>query len=167
MTAFYPIFSAYESPDLASALGDMVLAWAGAEEKQVFLFSQILNITANRAERLYQEYSNFRSRTHALETLIELHPNFASTKPLVSKLSALSMTRNLYVHGMFLQSRDSSEIRLCNLGASESSHKRIRPTKPHDIIQHANAVRVAAWDLTSATQQIAGYEEWEAMAFCD
>lgn len=165
--AWFPVFSGSDAPDLASALGDMMLAWGKAEEEQVLLFAAILQISGDKASRLYQKLPNFRSRTQALLTLIDLHPEYAVTKADVLKLSKLSKTRNGYVHGLFIKDQASSAIRLCDLDEPYTSKARMRTTKANDVRTHADAVRQAASALSASKHGLQCYRDWKAALFLE
>lgn len=162
MPGFYsPIRSSAKAPTLATALGDMMLAWTEAEHAQSLAFAVMLNTSLYKATRLYQKLPNFRSRTQALFALIELHPEFDSIRPSVSGLSSLSKTRNDWVHGNFIQSWETpDDIRAINLDENLESPKRSKPIKAADIHNHAEAVRVRATALETTIREAPAFAVW-------
>lgn len=157
-TVYSPILKGSDAPELTAALGDMMFAWQHAEQVQIDCFSNILVAEYYKASRLYQKLPNFRSRTQALLTLIELHPGFEDLRPHILKLSKLSKTRNGWVHGIMIKEWSSSEIRAIDLDEPLESPKRSKPLKAADVHNHANAVRGAADQLSKALCQLPAYK---------
>lgn len=160
MSIYRPIWSAADNADLANAIGDVILAWTAAEYDLVAMMAAILNVPFAQASQAYHQISNFRSRTHSIYALIACAEGFEGFKPFVAKYSRLSKTRNGIVHGGFIQSLTSPEIRRIRLNEpSESEHRSI-VTKPDDIRQHALAVRAVSIALRKAENSIPKYKAW-------
>jgi hypothetical protein len=157
---YSPIKQASTAPELATALGDMMLAWTAAELAQVDAFAVLLNTSHHKASRLYQKLPNFRSRTQALLVLIELHPDFDRIKPVVLKISSLSKTRNDWVHGSFIRSWTGDDVRAVNNDEPSESPKRSKPIKAADIYNHANAVRGRALELDTELREVPAFQVW-------
>jgi hypothetical protein len=152
------LHNAINAPELAQALGDMILAWSYAERHMSTCFAVMLNSSLYKASRLYQKLPNYRSRTQALCMLIELHPEFEPIKGDVLKLSSLSKTRNDWVHGGFIKGH--GEIRAINLDEGLGSDKRSKPIKAADITNHAKAVRERSEALNAVLKSLPEYRVW-------
>ncbi|WP_432200966.1 hypothetical protein ACRAQ7_01540 [Erythrobacter sp. W53] len=150
--------NAQASPKLAAALGDMLLAWTAAEQAQIEAMAAMLNVAHNNCMRIYQKLPNFRSRTQMLKLLIEQNPEFEPILTEVEAISKLSKTRNRYVHGGFIESKD--EIRSVDYEKSSGHERRSVSTKPSDITNHANAVRTRAENLTGVLKSLGAYQRW-------
>ena len=160
MTIYHPIWSAEDNADLANAIGDVILAWTAAEFDLVAMMAAMLNVPFAQASQAYHQISNFRGRTHSIYALIACSKGFEGFKPFVAKYSRLSKTRNGIVHGGFIQSKASPEIRRIRLNEPSDSHHRSIVTKPNDIRQHANAVRAVAILFREAGNAIPAYKAW-------
>jgi hypothetical protein len=159
--SFFSVHSAEKVQGLATALGDMLLAWTEAEDAQIHAMAAMLSIHINDALRVYQKLPNFRSRTQMLYLLIELHPPYEAISAEVGGLSKLSKTRNRYVHGGFIQSiSEPTDIRSIDYSERSGSPNRSKPTKPADITNHANAVRKRAKALMRILEALPVYKAW-------
>lgn len=169
MAEFYALHDADKAPELAQALGEMLLAWNRAEEIQAQAMAAMLCIDLNDAIVLYQKYPNFRSRTQVIYSLIGLRPEFEGIRTAVEKLSGLSKTRNRYVHCTFLQDADDPKsLFSIDYGELEGSPNRTKPTKAADIGNHTRAVTRRAAELLAALKKIPHYQVWSkdaALAF--
>ncbi|MBE5073672.1 hypothetical protein IM511_05075 [Erythrobacteraceae bacterium E2-1 Yellow Sea] len=161
MAGYYGLFLGEDAPELARALGDMILAWTNAEERQAFAFAAMLDLNPDTAIVLYQKFSNFRSRTQSLYSLIDLHPDYEPCRKPIEKISGLSMTRNRYVHCTYLQDEDNpQDIRSVDYSQIENTPKRSLPVKAADIKNHAKAVLIKADELKDALWGIPQYKVW-------
>ena len=106
MSVYHPIFSQSDNADLASAIGDVILAWNAVEYDQVAMMAAMLGIPFDRASQLYHQIPNFRGRTQVLLALVGCTEGFEELKPFIAKYSKLSKTRNEIVHGAFIQQFD-------------------------------------------------------------
>jgi hypothetical protein len=162
MSVGFPIWSAGENEALARAIGDVVLAWSMAEYAQVGMMAAILGVTHKRASVLYYQFSNFRSRTKALQALIEDSPEFEPLRPFVAKFSKLSKTRNEIVHGMYVQEIGSPKIYRARMDEPSNSPRRSNVTKPNDIMQHAEAVRAECRRFITEGRKVPAFAAWLA-----
>ena len=160
MNVYNPIWQAADCPELASAIGDVILAWTEVEYDQVAMMAAMLNIPFNRASQLYHQIPNFRGRTKALYALISATDGFEGLKPFIARFSRLSATRNEVVHGAFIREIGGSEIRRVRLDEPSQSEKRSVVTKPHDIAQHAASVRVVCMEFREIGKSIPAYKSW-------
>ena len=115
MSVYRPIWSANDDAELATAIGDVILAWNIAEYDQVAMMAAMLNIPFDRASQLYHRIPNFRGRTQALYALMGCTDGFSELSPFIAKYSKLSKTRNAIVHGAFIRSYSGTEIRRVRL----------------------------------------------------
>jgi hypothetical protein len=160
MSVGSPIWSARDDEALAAAIGDVILAWGMAEWAQVGMMAAILGIEHNRASTLYYQFSNFRSRTNALNALIVDAPAFEPLSPFVAKFSKLSKTRNEIVHGLYIQEAGTPKIYRARMDVPRESGRRSVATKPNDIRQHAEKVREEAQRFIAEGQKIPAYAAW-------
>ena len=160
MSVYHPIWSAADDQELATAIGDVILAWNMAEYDQVAMMAAMLNIPFNRASQLYHRIPNFRGRTQALYALVGCTEGFDELCPFIAKYSKLSKTRNAIVHGAFIRSWDGTDTRRVRLDEPSDSQHRSAPTKANDIRQHAEAVRAVAIAFREAGNAIPAYKAW-------
>ena len=160
MSVYHPIFSQSDNADLASAIGDVILAWNAVEYDQVAMMAAMLGIPFDRASQLYHQIPNFRGRTQVLLALVGCTEGFEELKPFIAKYSKLSKTRNEIVHGAFIQQWGGNEIRRIKLNEPIGSERRSVQTKSSDIHQHANAVRAVFAEFREAGNAIPAYKAW-------
>ena len=154
------IWSASDDKELATAIGDVILAWTQAEYDLVAMLAAMLDIPFNRASQLYHKIPNFRGRTQALYALMACTDGFEQFRPFIAKLSKLSKTRNEIVHGAFIRAYEGKEIRRIRLDEPSQSDNRSVPTKAHDIFQHADTVRATCIAFKEAGNAIPAYKAW-------
>ena len=157
---YRPIWSASDNQDLATAIGDVILAWTQAEYDLVAMLAAMLDIPMNRASQLYHKIPNFRGRVQVLYTLMACTDVFEQFRPFISKLSSLSKTRNAIVHGAFIRAVEGLEIRRVRLDEPSESDNRSAVTKAHDIRQHADTVRATCLAFNEAGSSIPAYKAW-------
>ena len=135
-------------PDIATAFGEMVLAWANAENVMLFTFSHAAQIDANLALLTYYRIPTFEARTKVIVSLLSEPKCQLANRTVVlaaaEKLAKLAQARNAWIHGNFWTDGKtvvSFDYRL-------QSHKpRTRPIKSNDINLHVDAVRQRTKDL--------------------
>jgi hypothetical protein len=129
-------------PDLASALGNMLIAWAKAETALVASLAYVAGIHFNLASVAYYRIPTFESRVKVILAMIEEWDADDQTRvsltKAIKKLSSLSATRNGWVHGIWCQDETTGATVTANLRAQDNS--RITPTKSHDVNDHVRAV---------------------------
>lgn len=160
MLLYAPVWNALNAPEIATALGDMILAWSRAEHEQIVAFSIILTVPEHAGSRLYQKLPNFRSRTQALLTLVECYPEFDALKRHILKLSKLSKTRNGIVHGKIISGNGRKDVRLIDQNEPLDSPSRSRPIKAADISNHADAVRRCCDEMHGTIRGMGPYKDW-------
>jgi hypothetical protein len=161
MTGFTGLYSRATAECLATALGDMILAWTQAEEEQTRAMAAMLDIDINDALRFYQNFPNFRSRTQMLYTLLDIYPAYETIRKEVAGLGKPSKTRNRYIHGGYIQSPlDHSQIVSINYAEPDEGDSRAKPVKAEDVTGHAEAVRLRANNLRAALNIVPAYKKW-------
>ena len=140
-------------PELATALGNMVVAWAHAESTLLLTLARVTGASAHMAQAGYYRIPTFESRTKfILGLMAEWHPppaDFSREKIIkaVEKLSKLASARNGWVHGDWCVAADKSHTVIFDHRAdSESPHRR-RPVKAADVRNHNEAVLKRAEEL--------------------
>jgi hypothetical protein len=138
-------------PELAKALGNVMVAWAFAETALVMALSRLTGVTVIRATRSYYRIPTFESRVKFIRALLEgwSHPAFdnASIDDAISRISSLSATRNKWVHGVWVKRKDSTATAIFNYRAPDDHHDRVKPVKAHDVNLHCETVRKHAREL--------------------
>ncbi len=152
MTQFHDIDTLKDYPEVAAALGDMVVAWANAETSMVFALAAIMGCTANMSMMGYYRIPTLEARVKFLLGLIEEWQTDKFNKEEIARtiksISGISGTRNNWVHGIWSENRATKEIVVFNLRAREGNG-RMKPVKAHDINDHAKTLRGHAEKLKS------------------
>lgn len=160
MSIYRPIQSAEDHPSLATAIGDVILAWTEAESIQVAMLAAMLNVPHHKGSQLYHQIPNFRARTKTLYAMATVTEGFDELTPFIARFSRLSKTRNEIVHGAFIQEWGGTELRRVRLDEPIGSKNRSIITKPNDIKQHADAVRGVVREFQEAGNLIPAYKAW-------
>ncbi len=141
--AFNDISNLDQHPDVAQALGDMIVAWSYAETAIQFAMASICDIPVNQAMMGYYRIPTFESRVKFLQAMI---PEWKTTKhdktaiaTTIDAIAGLSGTRNNWVHSVWSTSQETGEPVVINLRAHEAKG-RVKPVKAHDIRHHADTV---------------------------
>src|SRR5437868_11802363 len=133
-------------PELATALGNMVVAWAHAETSLLFTLARVTGASVHMAQAGYYRIPTFESRTKFILALMqEWHPlaaefNRGTIIKAVEKLSKLASARNGWVHGDWCVAADKSETVIFDHRADSQSAHRRRPVKAADVRNHNEAV---------------------------
>lgn len=152
MVEYRSIRGLAHDPQLAAALGDMIVAWAYAEAVLINALTRVLGSNLNTIQAAYYRIPTFESRTKFINALIDRwKPEGEFDKPAIAravgKLTKLSSTRNHWVHGDWCGAVDGSEIVIFDHRAEPTSSQRRKPVKAADVENHANAVRERAKSL--------------------
>jgi hypothetical protein len=139
-------------PELAAALGDMIVVWAYAETILINTTTRVLGSNLNKIQAGYYRIPTFEARVKYLNALIEHwkpEPRFDKNKiaKAVERLSKLAITRNEWVHGDWCAAEDGSHVVVFNHRVPGSSPRRTKPVKAHDVEHHVNTVRTRAREL--------------------
>lgn len=135
-------------PQLAQALGNMVVAWARAETALIKILSLVTNLHYNEAAAAYYAMPTFESRTRALLSISEeIHSN----RPIngyddivrdTLSLRDLSSTRNEWVHAVWVSEHGSRLVKTFNM--KEGKHKRrAKQITANAVNQHIKQVKRA------------------------
>lgn len=146
-------------PDLATALGNMVVAWARAETAIVMAYAVATKMHYNLAVSAYYNIPTFESRTKALLAVIDDRPDpFPERTELRAALEALvklAKTRNTWVHGLWVSDKRTSVTHIFNMKQPSASRRAAQVTA-NAVRQHVKAVRQYTEDLMAfAPTQIA------------
>jgi hypothetical protein len=148
---YVTLASLMHDPQLAAALGDMVIAWAAAETILITTLTQILGSNLNLIQVGYYRIPTFESRVKFINALIDKWEpkdfNKPAIKRAVTKLSKLASARNHWIHGNWCASEDFSEIVVFDYRSASDSPNRRKPVKAADVENHTNAVRLRAYEL--------------------
>jgi hypothetical protein len=140
-------------PDLARALGDMVIAWAYAETILIGVLACIMNSGLNIIQAGYYRIPTFEARIKFIRSLI---PDWNTTKfdkaaidNEVEKLSSISSKRNHWIHGDWCRERTSGTVVIFDHRSELTSPNRRKPVKAIDVKNHADTVRKRADALST------------------
>lgn len=107
---FDEIWDLDHDPDLAEALGNLLIVWSAAESRLTWVVSVACEMEINRATDMYHRIPTFDSRTKVIQALLA---NWETKKykpaeiaKVVTRLSRLSKTRNEWVHGSWMKQED-------------------------------------------------------------
>lgn len=134
-----------EYPDLAKSLGNMVIAWAYAENVLIEAMARISNMSLHMSQYSYYRIPTFESRVKFIHSLLEeWNPNNFD-KDLIGKaitsLSKLSSSRNQWVHGDWCEIVEpKKEAVIFNHRLPPGSPDRRKPVKAADVDNHCEAV---------------------------
>ena len=129
-------------PDLAEALGNLLIVWAAAESRLVWVLSLVFQMDVNRAVEAYHRIPTFDSRTKVIRSLLatwktkKYKPN--EIAKVVAALSRLSKTRNAWVHGTWVKAEDGSSTAIINF--RDKPMERGKTIKVADVDNHLEAV---------------------------
>ena len=148
MAGFHALTDLSHDPKLAEALGNMVIAWAYAEESLIGALSRISGMSLNKAQAGFYRIPTFESRIKFIRALITewntKEFNTAAIDTAIDKLSHLSSARNHWEHGCWLATDDYSELYVFDMRADAESDARRKPVKAADVRNHNQAVLLRA-----------------------
>lgn len=146
-SGFFSASNYLQMEDIATALGDMMIAWSRAEVALTNALAVMIGMEEYEASRIYVQLPNFHSSIKLLNALIDVNPKFDPLTRPISKLNRLAGTRNSFVHGFYIYS-ETGKVRVVDRRVPEEEEGRSKPVSAHDIHQHAHNVRVATKLLT-------------------
>ena len=114
MAGFHALTDLSHDPKLAEALGNMVIAWAYAEESLIGALSRISGMSLNKAQAGFYRIPTFESRIKFIRALITLATD------------------------------DYSELYVFDMRADAESDARRKPVKAADVRNHNQAVLLRA-----------------------
>jgi hypothetical protein len=150
--AYFNIDNLDHDPRLATALGNMLVAWAYAEYTLVNTLAAIMAIDPNMAWVTYYRVPTFEARVKVIRAAITeweppAHLDKAAIDTAVEKLAKLSMTRNGWVHGDWCADGKFTETVIFDARRGPDDPARRKDMKAADVINHCEAVRRRAHDL--------------------
>lgn len=142
MPSFLPVKTLEQHPELAKALGEMVVAWANAESALLWALSHAAQIDANLTLTAYYRIPTFEARTKVLRAILQdddcRMQDRDKIDAAVEKLAKLAKARNDWTHGAYFT--DGSQIVCFDYRVAPSHPRRRKPVKAHDIANHVQAV---------------------------
>ncbi|HWK86031.1 MAG TPA: hypothetical protein VNQ34_00830 [Xanthobacteraceae bacterium] len=133
--------------ELATALGDMVIAWARAETALISAFSHIAKINLNMACAAYYRIPTFEARTKFIRAMFDDWDGDSQGYKKdalfeeISKLNGLARARNDWVHGNWCANDDKTETVIFDYRRKPGEPGRRKPVKAADVRNHIMAVR--------------------------
>lgn len=149
-TLFDDIDNLDSNPDIAAALGNMVVSWAFAESALSHTLSVVTGLEINRAMLAYYRIPTYESRTKFILNLAESWGAESFDKDAIAKcingLSRLSKSRNKWIHGTWGKGQTTKLIVTFHLREQEPANIR-QQVKAVDISNHNRAVRAKSHEL--------------------
>ncbi len=142
----YDLDNLDHDPELAVAIGNMIIAWSRAETSLVNVFSLVTGTDFNLATIAYYRIPSFEARCKVVLAVLEawqLRPPARRDALVkhVQKLRSLAKTRNDWVHGLWCLDGASQKTVVFDFRQSEETTDRRRIVKAHDVLDHVRAVR--------------------------
>lgn len=145
MTSYRDLKTLKHDPDLAQALGNMVIAWAYAETILCKTLARVSDMNINMATMGFYRIPTFEARRKFIQALLlewKKHDEYdkAAIEKEVDAISDLSGTRNDWIHGVWcFNINKMAETVIFDFRRSE--HKgRLKPVKAGDVQNHADVV---------------------------
>ena len=138
-------------PDLAAALGNMIIAWAYAEEALIGATARILSSGLNLVQAGYYAMPTVDARINFTRELItewDCPRDFDkdAIDSEIEKLGKLTSARNHWIYGLWCATEDRSETVIFDHRRQDPA-KRREPIKASDVENHTMAVLARADDL--------------------
>jgi len=134
--------------DLSAELGNMVVAWAFAENMLIHVMSRVSSLGLNMSQNGYYRIPTINSRMQFIIALIDdwetkVYDKLAILQE-IEGLGKLSTTRNHWVHGNWCVGGTSKEVVTFDHRAKIGSSSRRKPVKAADVKNHNEAVLTRA-----------------------
>ncbi len=141
---YYDLPDLSHDPKLATALGNMVVAWANAESVLCGTMSRVSGININMALMSFYRIPTFEARRKFIQAMmLEWHPkdwNKVGIEKEIDGLSDLSLTRNDWVHGVWCSNKEKTETIIFDYRRAEGKGRK-KVVKDADVSNHVEAVR--------------------------
>jgi hypothetical protein len=136
---------------LAAALGDMIVAWADAERVLHDIMHRMTKMSYPMIADIFARVPTFESRVKIVQTVIDrwAFPDRDRDKvaAAIRKLSALSKTRNRWVHGSWVATIDRSLTVVFDNRERRGTSGHRRTVKAHDVALHVATVNERTLDV--------------------
>ena len=132
-------------PDLAKALGNLVIAWAYAESTLCCALARVSGMNINMAMMGFYRVPTFEARRKFIQALLlEWKQPGKFDKDAIAKevdaISDLSRTRNDWIHGVWCFNEDKpAESVIFDFRRAEDKGRR-KDVKTHNVQNHVDAV---------------------------
>lgn len=146
---FYDIDRLDGHPEVAAALGNMVIAWANAETAILFAMAEICNLPTNMAHFGYFRIPTFEARVKFMQAMIpewDTKLDKEAISAAIENISKLAATRNGWIHGIWSEEKGPRHLVVFNFRAAENKG-RSKPVKAHDILHHTETLRTRTAEL--------------------
>jgi hypothetical protein len=141
---YFRIESLESNPELAKALGNMVIAWSYAEQALMNVMGRITELPMNTVLNAYYRIPTVNSRMQFLLALLQKweKPGFdpSAISNEIEGLGKLAATRNHWIHNEWCQGRSSKEIVQFDQRAKIGSLQRTKVIRASDVSNHNSAV---------------------------
>jgi len=138
------------APEIARALGEIIIAWSYSEFVTLALFQSLTDRNYGECATIFGSIPTFDGRVKLIKNVAKSNETKDKHKEIFDALEGLrglSGTRNSYVHQSWTASADGTETVTFNYLEPKSSPGRRREIKAHDLLNHAEAVRRKATNL--------------------
>lgn len=143
-TTFHRIEKLDKEPELAAALGNMVIAWSFAEQALMNAMARVTGLPLNIVLNGYYRIPTINSRTQFLIGLLEHWKmegfDAAAISAHVLGLAKLSATRNHWIHNEWCRGKHRQKIVQFDQRAKIGSPARRKEVKVADVLNHNKAV---------------------------
>jgi hypothetical protein len=137
--------------ELAASIGDMIIAWAQAEQALSDIMHRITGMSYAMVLDVMTRITTFESKIKTVALLItrwcEASDDSKAVLEAVQKLSKLSATRNAIVHASYAVTFDKKLTVAFDFREPEASAHRRRVIKAHDVKAHVSLVQDRTWKL--------------------
>lgn len=148
---YYTLKDLDHAPEIAAALGNMIVAWAHADQMLIFALARISGMTIHMAQDGYHRLPTFEARVKFLKAIADEWQPEDFDKPAIlqgiDKLAKLARSRNHWVHGDWCAPDDRSSTVVFDMRAKDGTPDRRKTVKAHDIDHHRQRVIERADEL--------------------
>jgi hypothetical protein len=153
-TSYNDIDNLDHDAEIATALGNMVVAWAKAETILCYTFARVFEIHPNRAFDGFYRIPTFEAR---VKVILGMVPDWQTTqydkhsiRKLIEKISAQSEARNTWIHGVWCKDKHGDETVIFRFRKPEHSPERKMIIRVQDIKNHTASLRETVTNLAKA-----------------
>ena len=140
---YYDLADLDHDPEIAKALGNLVVVWARTESALSFVLSEVMEINPNKAQIIFHRIPGFQGKINFIKTLIEQSDYGYDRKgkllSSVSLFEKLALQRNHWIHGIWCVNEGRHETSLFHFRGKAEAQR--TPVKAKDIIDHITAVQ--------------------------